>query len=85
MNGKQFYSIEQFVERLEQAGIAYSVRTVRHWIKTGRIKAFRPGQRQWYIPASELDKVLGGPAFREEVLEEVALSRDKRAPWFATA
>jgi predicted site-specific integrase-resolvase len=58
---KRFYTIEEFVERLKQAGLVFSPRTVRHWITTGRIKAFRPGQRQWYIPVEEADRLMQGP------------------------
>ena len=61
MTDKRFYTIEEFVERLKQAGLVFSPRTVRLWIKTGKLKAYRPGQRQWYIPADEADRLMQGP------------------------
>ena len=60
MNDKRYYTIEEFVEHLRKLGMVFSTRTVRHWIKTGKVKAFRPGLRQWYISAEEIDKLLKG-------------------------
>jgi excisionase family DNA binding protein len=68
VSDRRYYTIEEFVEHLKQAGLAFSVRTVRHWIKTGKIKAYRPGERQWFIPVEEADKLLQGPATSETQL-----------------
>ena len=55
---KRYLTVEEFAERLKDAGIRCTDRTVRNWIRDGKIKAIRPGRRQLYIPLEELDRVL---------------------------
>lgn len=84
MSDKRFYTIEEFVERLQQAGLGFSPRTVRHWIKTGKIQAFRPGKRQWYIPAEEADKLLQGPSAATPAAD-LTVEKDQRTHAFVLA
>lgn len=60
---QQYYTVDEFVEELKKRGIVYTDRAIRKWIAEKRIKAIRPGKRQWHIPASELDRILRGDWF----------------------
>jgi excisionase family DNA binding protein len=55
----RFYSTEEVAEILRKAGLNFTERTIRNWIKAGRIKAIRPGLRQWFVSAEEVKKLLG--------------------------
>ena len=49
------YSIKQVSELL---GI--KVRTVREWIKTGKLKAKKyPCSNRWFIPKEEVERMMG--------------------------
>lgn len=50
---KQVYTIQE-VARLLQ----FSEQTIRDWVRSGRIKAARPGLRAWRIPRSEVERLL---------------------------
>jgi excisionase family DNA binding protein len=56
--GDGYLTIEEFAEALKERGLPFHEQTIRAWIKKGRIKAVRPGLRQWYIPKGEVDRVL---------------------------
>ena len=55
---KRYLSAEEFAERLRELGFPFTDRTIRNWIKEGKIKAIRPGARAWYIAESEIDRLL---------------------------
>ena len=55
---KRYLSAEEFAERLRELGFPFTDRTIRNWIKEGKIKAIRPGGRAWYIATSEIDRLL---------------------------
>lgn len=58
---EKFYQVNEFVALLkERHNVSISERTVRKWIQEGRIQANRVGVRKWYIPESEVQKVLSG-------------------------
>lgn len=59
---KRYLTVEEFARELAARGVTFSERTIRLWVKEGRIKAVRPGRRAWYIPEDELDRVLRGEA-----------------------
>ena len=58
--GDGYLTIPEFVQALRDRGLSFHERTIRLWIKAGRIKAIKPGLRQWYIPREEVDRVLKG-------------------------
>lgn len=58
VSDQRYLTIEEFCEELEKRGVKFSPRTIRLWVKQGKIKAIRPGERTWYIPESELDRIL---------------------------
>lgn len=50
------YTIRQASSVLEM-----SVRTLREWVRNGKIKAVKyPGSNIWRIPESEITRVVGG-------------------------
>lgn len=50
------YTIRQASSVLEM-----SVRTLREWIRNGKIKAVKyPGSNIWRIPESEITRIVGG-------------------------
>ncbi|MBO9334826.1 MAG: helix-turn-helix domain-containing protein [Roseiflexus sp.] len=55
---KRYLTAEEFAKRLQEAGIRCTERTVLNWIKLGKVKAIRPGRRQFYIPVEELERIL---------------------------
>jgi hypothetical protein len=57
-NPQRYYSIDEVVSLLKQAGLDFTPRTIRNWIKIGKVKAIRPGRRQWFISSDELQKLL---------------------------
>jgi excisionase family DNA binding protein len=58
MSEQKFYTITEAVAKLKEAGLHFSDRTLRNWIKSGKIKAVRPGDRQWYIPVAEVERIV---------------------------
>jgi len=58
---EHYYTVKEFLAELRKRGVKFSERTIRHWINEGKIDAIRPGQRHWYIPERELEKLLQGP------------------------
>lgn len=55
---ERYMTVEEFTSELNKRGIRLSEQAVRKWIRQKKIRAIRPGARQWYIPVSELERVL---------------------------
>lgn len=55
--GENYLTIAQFREELAARGLHFHERTIRQWVLTGRVKAIKPGKRQYFIPREELDRV----------------------------
>lgn len=58
MTEERYITIAEFAAELNKRGIRLSEQAVRKWIRTKKIRAIRPGQRQWFIPVSELERIL---------------------------
>ena len=54
----KYYTIDEALVFLGEAGLKVTDRTIRNWINRGSVKAIRPGGRQWYIHASEIRRLL---------------------------
>ena len=50
---KQLYTIHEVAEMLQ-----FSEQTIRDWVRSGRIRAARPGARAWRIPRAEVDRLM---------------------------
>ena len=48
----QFHTVEEVAERLQ-----VSDQTVRRWVKSGKLKAYKPG-REWRVKPSDLETFL---------------------------
>jgi excisionase family DNA binding protein len=57
---ERFYSLEEIAERLR-----VSNQTIRRWIKSGRLTAYKPG-REWRIRPSDLEEFLEARRVRPE-------------------
>ncbi len=55
---KRYLTPEEVARRLQAVGIRCTERTIRYWVKVGKIKAVRPGRRHLYIPEEEVDRLL---------------------------
>ena len=55
---QRYYSIDEVVSILKEAGLDFTPRTIRNWIKIGKVKAIRPGRRHWFISSSEVNRLL---------------------------
>ena len=54
----RYLTAEEFAERLRERGFPFTTTTIRNWIRSGKIKAIRPGARAWYISESEIERLL---------------------------
>jgi len=72
---KQFYTIQEVAEMLQ-----FSDQTIRDWVRTGRIKAARPGLRAWRIPRAEVERLMAQFDMDGSALEN---SADIRTPGHA--
>ena len=50
---KQVYTIQEVAKLLQ-----FSDQTIREWVRSGRIKAVRPGIRAYRIPVAEVERLL---------------------------
>lgn len=69
---QQLYSVDQVAERL-----GLHVRTVRNYVRDGRLKAVRIG-KQYRIAQADLDALIGRPAAPPARDEAVDAARDDR-------
>lgn len=72
---KKFYTIQEVAELLQ-----FSDQTIRDWVRSGRIKAMRPGLRAWRIPPAEVARLMGQLDTDGSALEN---SADIRTPGHA--
>lgn len=53
--------VRTYTIRQASKALGMSVRTVREWVWTGKLKASKyPGSNMWRIPESEISRVTGG-------------------------
>lgn len=72
---KQVYTIQEVAALLQ-----FSEQTIRDWVRSGRIKAARPGLRAWRIPRSEVGRLLAQLQIDERTLDnEGKISEEIRA------
>lgn len=60
MDNPKYLTLQEAADILNAAGLRVTPRTLRNWIKGGRIKGYRPGEKIWYISQAEVDRVLKG-------------------------
>lgn len=53
--------VKTYTIRQASKALGMSVRTVREWVWTGKLKASKyPGSNMWRIPESEIEKIMTG-------------------------
>lgn len=53
--------VKTYTIRQASKALGMSVRTVREWVWTGKLKASKyPGSNMWRIPESEIEKMMTG-------------------------
>lgn len=55
--GDNYLTVAQFREELAKRGLHFAEITIRKWVLSGRVKAIRPGKRQYFIPREEIDRL----------------------------